>query len=1157
MGDGWNGASLDIVIDGVVAESTTFENGHDANCVNTAREGATIEFVWTDLGMYPDEIGFDVLDTDGNLIHSTGAGGQALGSAFSFIQDCPGDALDTGVACHAGPGAPTTGVYLIPGPQDQVCNTFVSYEDTELPSDGCTTKIMRRFEVREWWCGGELQWFGTQFIEIVDDLGPEITCPADFTVTTDTGCNGEVYLPAIMPSDVCGSETSVDITVASRGVLGEPGYFPGAFIQSNGGPVTLPVGTNVVTYKAYDACLNATECTVTVTVEDMTQPVAICESNIVVSLPSSGNVDVWAQTFDDGSFDECGIVAYEVTRMDSECNPDDVTVWDDVISFCCSDIGQEVMVAFRVTDASGNSNICMTMVEVQDKIAPTITCPADMTITCVEPYALNDLTPFFGAPVVDGNCNVDDFDEVVDADISSCGTGTITRDFTITDASGAVTASCQQVITVIIDEPMLESDIIWPANEDFFDICDTADAHPDLIGYPEVLEGVCDLVGFNFTDEVFTNVPGSAACAKIIRTWQVVNWCQEDLNGDVVIWEHVQVIVLFNTVDPVISTACDKITATSNDPDCSDVFVSLTNSATDDCTPEGLLSWTWTIDIDADGDASNDVSGTGNDASGTYPLGDHVISWTVQDLCGNVDFCDQLLTVENTKGPNAICIFGLSSELVPWDIDLDGTPDTEGATIWAEDFDAESMHPCGYEVFLSFSADINDTSITFGCNDVGVQEVSLWVTDENGGTAVCQSFITITNNDDQGLCNGLTDAIDVEGRVATASDIEIENVFVNLEGSNASDMTDINGEYLFPNMPMGGTYNVKPTKNDDLLNGVTTLDIIFIQRHILGLTDLSTPYDYVAADVNKSGSISAIDLIELRKAILGVKDEFTNNESWRFIDAEFAFDTNEDPLTQSFNENYNIPALSNDMYVDFTGVKIGDVNGSVVLGGFASGNVESRSSDALQLEGTFDESQLIIKSNSKTTLRGLQMTIEYDADNTDVISLEGKALDINNDSYYINQEEGFITMTWNTDDVRKIEASESLFAINVDGVMNAAAVEVTSQVTKAEAYNKEYQVMDIQYGGGNAITELALFQNEPNPWVAQTTIKYMLDTAQEVEFFFRDTDGKLIKKMTAKGSVGMNELSIESSYLQAASGVIYYEMQTETDRIMKKMILLR
>jgi len=318
---------------------------------------------------------------------------------------------------------------------------------------------------------------------------------------------------------------------------------------------------------------------------------------------------------------------------------------------------------------------------------------------------------------------------------------------------------------------------------------------------------------------------------------------------------------------------------------------------------------------------------------------------------------------------------------------------------------------------------------------------------------------------------------------------------------------------------------------------------------------LSTPYQYIAADVNNSGSISGLDLIELRKAILGITEEFINNESWRFIDSDFNFNENIDPLGQAFDEDYNIPVLNNDMLVDFIGVKIGDVNGTAVTS-YASNDLETRSSNVLQLEGNLEGERLVIRSNHSTLLRGLQMTIEYNKQFVDAIGMEPKSFDISNDSYFINQAEGFITMTWNADQLRKIESGEELFAIVFDGEFNLAAIELTSLITKAEAYNEDFEVMDIEYDGGNSVFGLALLQNEPNPWVARTSIKYTLDADQEVIFYFRDPDGKLIKKLTTSGSRGNNELWIEASDLNVNASVVYYEMQTQTNRIMRKMILV-
>ena len=58
-------------------------------------------------------------------------------------------------------------------------------------------------------------------------------------------------------------------------------------------------------------------------------------------------------------------------------------------------------------------------------------------------------------------------------------------------------------------------------------------------------------------------------------------------------------------------------------------------------------------------------------------------------------------------------------------------------------------------------------------------------------------------------------------------------------------------------------------KNDDPKNGVSTKDLVMIQKHLLGIELLVDPHDFIAADINNDGKISARDLLELRKLILG------------------------------------------------------------------------------------------------------------------------------------------------------------------------------------------------------------------------------------------------------------------------------------------------
>ncbi|MDV7392116.1 dockerin type I domain-containing protein, partial [Arthrospira platensis SPKY1] len=137
------------------------------------------------------------------------------------------------------------------------------------------------------------------------------------------------------------------------------------------------------------------------------------------------------------------------------------------------------------------------------------------------------------------------------------------------------------------------------------------------------------------------------------------------------------------------------------------------------------------------------------------------------------------------------------------------------------------------------------------------------------------------------------------------------------------------------------TYDVSGFKDSDWLNGISTLDIVMIQKHILGIKAISEPYMLIAADANNSGGVSAADILELRQVILGSKERFTNN-SWIGLNPDYEFMYN---AVQEAN-NARIRTVSvggNDVTgIDFDVVKIGDVNGS-------ANALESRNASSIRL----------------------------------------------------------------------------------------------------------------------------------------------------------------------------------------------------------------
>ena len=130
----------------------------------------------------------------------------------------------------------------------------------------------------------------------------------------------------------------------------------------------------------------------------------------------------------------------------------------------------------------------------------------------------------------------------------------------------------------------------------------------------------------------------------------------------------------------------------------------------------------------------------------------------------------------------------------------------------------------------------------------------------------------------------------------------------------------------------GITYTISPQKNTDVTNGVSTYDLGLINQHILDINSFTSPYQYIAADVNKSGSITAFDMLQLRQLILNKSLEFKDNTSWRFIDAGYNFGSDiSSTLAQKFSESMLVEQNeTQNIDANFISVKIGDVNGTTV-----------------------------------------------------------------------------------------------------------------------------------------------------------------------------------------------------------------------------------
>ncbi len=170
----------------------------------------------------------------------------------------------------------------------------------------------------------------------------------------------------------------------------------------------------------------------------------------------------------------------------------------------------------------------------------------------------------------------------------------------------------------------------------------------------------------------------------------------------------------------------------------------------------------------------------------------------------------------------------------------------------------------------------------------------------------------------------------IEGFILTETGNPVFNVIVQLDGPEGLlyDTTGLDGQYQFDNLTDGATYSVLPTKDINYGNGVSTLDLIGIQKNILNIDLLGSPYKMLAADVNLSGNISTLDAIKIKKVILGTASNFDGAASWQFVPEEYVFNNPSDPFGENIPQESTIGSLHGTQVVNFIAFKSGDVNGS-------------------------------------------------------------------------------------------------------------------------------------------------------------------------------------------------------------------------------------
>ena len=502
---------------------------------------------------------------------------------------------------------------------------------------------------------------GSFTVTVQDHEPPTITCQASIVVPATAGTCGAVVTFPLPPVSDNAPGVGVPICTPASGS-------------------TFPAGmTTTVTCTVSDAASppNTNTCSFTVTVNDTQAPAITCPSNIVVPVDAGTCSAVVVYPSQPTATDNCSGVHAVVANPPSGSR---FAVGTTTVN--CS-----------VTDAAGNPSACSFTVTVQDVGAPTITCPASMTVSASP--GTSTAVVNYPAPTASGPCS-SSLGAIVSTPASGSRfpLGTTTVQSSVSDGNGN-TASCSFTVTVKDNEAPT---ITCPANLTVSTAPGTSTA---VVSYP--------------APTVSDNAPGVHAPVSSPASGSTFQLGTTTVTSSV--------------VDAAgNSSSCSfTVTVVDSEPPTITCPPSLTVSASAGTSTAAVTFPAPTVSDNAPGvhaPVSSPVSGS------TFQLGTTTVTSSVVDAAGNSSSCSFTVTVVDSEPPTITCP---ASRTVSADA---------GTSTAVVTFPAPTVSDNAPGVLAPVSSRASGSTLP-----LGTTSVTCSVSDAAGNTSSCSFTVTVNDNE--------------------------------------------------------------------------------------------------------------------------------------------------------------------------------------------------------------------------------------------------------------------------------------------------------------------------------------------------------------------------------------------------------------------------
>lgn len=607
--------------------------------------------------------------------------------------------------------------------------------------------------------------------------------------------------------------------------------------------------------------------------------------------------------------------------------------------------------------------------------------------------------------------------------------------------------------------------------------------------------------------------------------------------------------------------------------------------------------------------------GDGNTSTETNPVyafceeGTFNVCLTATNACGTDIYCE-MVTVSI---PSNVCT-----------LDVGEVGAAPGATVYVP----VTISNCNLIVSLAGSLDIvdntvgdiiglspgviapqfNGTDLTFNYYDNNGQgipvsdgDILFYLVVQAGNTAAGLSTnIMITNSPLQievgTIINGMVTTVNhvalkgsltiessanISGQVSTYWGEGIEDTEVRFINNNgmAVEMTDENGDYMHPDIPMNEMYEISPQRDFNDANGLSTFALFVGQRFILGMDpiEITSPYQIIAGDANCNGSFTTLDLFLIQQIIIGTNNEFNDCPAWVFVKEGQSMPTDFNAYNVFPYENSETMMITEDALVDFVGVKVGDILGHANPHNFG-GIAEDRDDDDLVLKvakqsyEAGETVELNFRSDNFADIVSYQLGLKFDHNKLTFVDAEdGSHPNLSSTAIgTTGVEKGDLRVSWFSTNGSGLDVAnnEQLFTLRFTANEAIANIEdllnVNSDQILSEAHNGSLDRMNVVIEFEEATTTsintieiegYELAQNTPNPFVDQTTITFELPTAMPAQIIVHNQLGEAVHVIDNDFNQGQNTIIV--SQKEIGTGVFYYTLKTKEFTTSRSMISIK